>query len=574
MRKKALRAVMPLLCLALCAVSVLAAGCGSKYDVSAGGANVTAEIVKNKDKTLSLRITGKGEMISWKSPSNTPWHDKADKIKTVVVSGGVTNVGANAFKEIDAEYIVLPESVQSVEEGGIGENTDVFAYSDSVTYADSDLSVYLFSETTPQKEVVYWQQDMSKGDIEISEQAAQKYWRFEGGEPTRLKRNKILFVGNSFTYRNGKASYSTGVPGVFDGVAKDLGYWTETYMVTGPGWYLKNHAKSTDVCGKQIDRLLSAYDDFDYVMLQEQSVNPFENYEDFLGGVRAMQQKINATQKNAKIYLYETWGSPFSADERKITVPAMEAKLRKAYESAAKECGLDISYVGQAFTDIYSNAKSINLYDTDNRHQGYTGAYLSGCVHVGTVLGGNVLDTKFTGAGKFDAPMLSEETLTALRTAAYNAVNSDHALPEEEEGPEPAKQYDLEVAVWGRWMTEPQTKDFFDGFKAYCKENGIAAENLHYTYYIGTSNTDPYYYIANFTGAVTSSGGADVIFPCANNLTTQEGTQIKSAEITPLGYALNGKTDRCVAKLKDGEFANAFCEYVLSEQAKAFFATA
>ena len=69
-------------------------------------------------------------------------------------------------------------------------------------------------------------------------------------------------------------------------------------------------------------------DDLDYVVLQEQSVNPFENYTRFLNGVKSLKQKIQSTQKHSKIYLYETWGSPYSANERSITVPAMEAKLK------------------------------------------------------------------------------------------------------------------------------------------------------------------------------------------------------------------------------------------------------
>lgn len=572
------------LCAFMCALCIIMSGCdiimggfgNSSWDISKDSSSaVTATLVKRGDSKYTLKISGKGYMQSWESKEEVPWNKQVTKINKVEIGEGVLSVGSNAFSGIAVSSLVLPESVLSVGKNFVSEDTLIFAYSDEIEYAEEDLeNIYLYSEEIPRTGDRYWQSDKSAGDIFDSEEelfaAGEKYWHFDDNDiAEKWEKTKVLFIGNSFTYRNGVVEYSSGVPGIFDKVAEDLGYYVETYSITGPGWYLENHAKETDTCGKQVDKLLKACDDFDYVVLQEQSTNPFENYNRFLNGVKALQTKINNTQDHAKIFLYETWGSPFSANERKITVPEMESKLREAYMKAAAECDLEVSYVGKAFTDVYKHEPSIYLYASDNRHQGYTGAYLSGCVHVGSILGADVRDTNFVGESEYRAPDLGEATLTALRNAAYNAVFGEENDDEKDEGESGDKtQYSLEIAVWGRWITEAQFVKLYDGFKQYCADNNISADDIHYTYYVGATNSDPYYYIANFTGAVVVNGGADIVFPCATNLTTQSGTQITSAEIAPLNITLNGKTDRCVAKLTETDFSNAFFDYCATDGAK------
>lgn len=116
-----------------------------------------------------------------------------------------------------------------------------------------------------------------------------------------------MFIGNSFTYRNGVEEFSSGVPCLFDGIAEDLGFAVETYSVTGPGWYLESHANASDRCGKQVDNLLNACNDFDYIVLQQdQSTSPYRENARFINGVNLMLSKVKRTRTHAKIYLYET----------------------------------------------------------------------------------------------------------------------------------------------------------------------------------------------------------------------------------------------------------------------------
>ncbi|MCH5179800.1 MAG: hypothetical protein J1F32_01120, partial [Erysipelotrichales bacterium] len=558
-----------------CTLCLSLIGCGSSsWNISADAdSNVTAELVKNGDE-FTLKISGNGQMKSWNNSVDVPWSDKSNKITKVDIGNGVLSVGARAFYKTSIKSIILPESINQVGYKALKDEVAIFAYSKDIAYEEEYEQIYLYSEYVPKSNDRYWQSDFSNGkdifdNVEDLFSEEGKYWHYnkEGQAISWGNKIKILFIGNSFTYKNGVVEHSSGIPGIFDNIADNLGYWVETYSVTGPGWYLKNHAKATDACGKQVDKILKARNDFDYIVLQEQSLNPFVNYNDFLSGVKALKAKIEETQDHAQIILYETWGSPYSANEKKTTIPEMERWLREAYENAAEACGgLKISYVGKAFTDIYRHRPDIYLWDTDNRHQGYTGAYLSACVHVGTILGGDVRKTTFKGEAQYNAPNLSDEVYETLRSSAYNVVFGE--IDENDPKPE-THDYSLEVAIWGRWITESQFIELFDGFKKYGTANGLDIANIHYTYYVGATSSDPYFYIANFTSAVVAKGGADIVFPCATNLTTQDGTQITQATIEELNITLNGKSDRCVARLTDTELSNAFFNYCLSNEAKA-----
>ncbi len=48
-----------------------------------------------------LCFIGEGDMANYTATSNAPWYDRRDKIKTVVVSDGITSIGKNAFAECE-----------------------------------------------------------------------------------------------------------------------------------------------------------------------------------------------------------------------------------------------------------------------------------------------------------------------------------------------------------------------------------------------------------------------------------------------------------------------------------------
>jgi hypothetical protein len=104
---------------------------------------------------------------------------------------------------------------------------------------------------------------------------------------------------------------------------------------------LTKFADKTDEKGAIVEDKLT-HNQYDYVILQEQSTTPINNYDTFLAAVTKLKNRINQTQTNCKTILYETWGTPYNttieatAEPAKYgnSVTAMEAKLRTAYTNA------------------------------------------------------------------------------------------------------------------------------------------------------------------------------------------------------------------------------------------------
>lgn len=232
-----------------------------------------------------------------------------------------------------------------------------------------------------------------------------------GGKTSGVKTEKILFIGNSFTY------YSD-VPAIFKEIADSAGKKVRVESVTQGSWNLSKFADEKDEYGKQVAKKLAVEDEYSAVVLQEQSTRPLDNYSGFLSGARKLVEKITSSQGNCRIYLYSTWGYEEEAAARQMTVPEMEGEIRKAYQKAAAALDVKVSYVGKAFSAVYTQYPQYNLYHSDGKHQSYTGAFLSACVHAATILNLNPETLSYTG--KLDA-----QTAEVLKSAAQKAVNGD-----------------------------------------------------------------------------------------------------------------------------------------------------
>ena len=572
------------------AVGLAACATEDTWDVSADGCSVSA-VLEEKDGGLLLKISGSGKMRDFEK-GGAPWSDRSGEITAVTVANGVESIGANAFGGITgADYVILPSSIKSAGEDFEG-GVKIFAMSGDIDFAGgAPEELYIYTEEAIQTNDRFWQSDKSSGDIiadgeDLSSDQDGKYWKYvsaDSDEAMVYEKLKVLFIGNSFTYRNGIAEFSSGVPGLFDGVAEDLGFAVETYSITGPGGYLENHAKATDTCGRQVDKLLNACDDFDYIVLQDQSTCSYRENSRFINGVNLMQSKINSTQTHAKVYLYSTWGSPYSSGEDGTTIAEMEMKIRNAYDAAAEQFGLEVTHVGAAFTDAYYNDK-IYLWDTDNRHQGFAGAYLSACTHVASMLGADVRQTAFTGEGTFRSPdgrseytvpALDGETLSALREAAYKAGNGE--LVTVEDGQQPPSDEDdgqegvLRIAGWGRFIEEDRFDLLVKDFKAWCDETGVEYTEIAGTYYEGATQSSPCYFIADYTAQILKDGGADVVLPCATNFNANQAA-MAAREFVPID--VYGQKDRQVGVITDLGICDSFTEYIVTDRAATILETA
>ncbi|MDE7453329.1 MAG: leucine-rich repeat protein [Clostridia bacterium] len=363
----------------------------TEWNVSADGGRVIASFSDNGKYGFILNVDGSGAMRGFSSKKEAPWYGKSGRITDIVISDGVTGIGANAFTDVKADAVIIPESVTRIGENAFNADTKICVYKN---LSANGAKIYIYSQTNPAE----------AGD----------YWRLNGGVPEvytveGVKHNmKVLFIGNSFTYYN-------DIPALVASLAEGAGVNVTVESVTQGSWFLTKFADKNDEYGKIVDAKLTSSDDYDIVVLQEQSVRPIDNYAKFSEGATNLKNKIDATQKNCKIYLYSTWGYPEEAAKRNITIPEMELQLREAYDKLAGELGVSVSHVGKAFSNVYAEYPQYGLYHTDNRHPSYIGSFLSACVHAATILNIDPRTSTFTGT-------LDGETASLLKSAAWEAV--------------------------------------------------------------------------------------------------------------------------------------------------------
>lgn len=332
----------------------------------------TYDISKNQDQSLimtstkvdnyyQLEISGNGESIDYNSKNAVPWNPIVKKVNKVTINDGITYIGDFYFNSLNIERYFLPSSVEAVGDNTFNESATIYTYGSEL---DNVKNCYVYSESKP------------SGDG--------KYFYLEDGEPQIWSVLSFFFVGNSFTFRQGTKEHPQ-VPEFFQKIAANLNKGVEIDFVVESSYTLEKYADKTDDLGSVVESKLTS-NQYDYVILQEQSTTPINKYSSFLESVRKLKTRIDETQKNCKTILYETWGSPTGIKGTTFsTVGEMEQALRTAYENAAKACDCGLNYIGKAFTYAYENYPEIKIYADDDRHQSSLGAYLSAACHVRSI---------------------------------------------------------------------------------------------------------------------------------------------------------------------------------------------
>lgn len=372
-----------------------AVGCSDEEQLSWELADgICASFTDDGNYGYILTVEGSGAMPDYSSESTTPWYGRAGRITSIEISDGITYVGDFTFSGCAyADYVILPESVTAIGSNSFHSNIMVCAYGE-VTARDNT-SVYIYSEKQPP--------------------GSGKYWHFVSGVPAVWANSviteelNVLFIGNSFTYYN-------DLPALFAEVANGAGSNVNADSVTVGAHNLISFADENDEYGAQVAQKL-AENQYDVIILQEQSTRPITGYNLFLQGATALKEKIDSTQDDCRVYLYQTWGYPaaITGSGSYADIPTMEAALHAAYENCAFAIGATVAYVGEAFTYVYGHYADINLYNADNQHPSYEGSYLAACVLAATITGCDPLGTTFTGA--LDGAVASD-----LQAAAYAVV--------------------------------------------------------------------------------------------------------------------------------------------------------
>ncbi len=169
--------------------------------------------------------------------------------------------------------------------------------------------------------------------------------------------NRILFIGNSYTY------YNNGLDNMLREYASNSNQdiELETLAITGGGMTLENHFNSQNT----INAIQS--EAWDIVVLQEQSQMPILDTEHFLTYASKLDSLIDLT--GAQTCFFMTWAREY--DQSQIE------GLAAAYNQAGQECDAIVVPVGQVFNSVFVDDYEINLYAGDGSHPSPQGSYLA-----------------------------------------------------------------------------------------------------------------------------------------------------------------------------------------------------
>ena len=391
--------------LALCALS----SCGESntpsqsydgrvFDISEKqDGSLTAQSIKDGNN-YTLNITGEGLAINYSKKEQVPWNPIIKKINKVTINEGIENIGDYYFYSLPLDYFILPRTVKAAGDNSFNTVSNVFTYGDLLPNIEN---AYYYSESKPGGEG--------------------NYFYMENGEPHIwiISPVSFLFIGNSFTYRGNNISDTEHpeVPADFQKIAANLNITVNIDSVCKGSHTLTKFADKDDEMGSIVETKLTT-NQYDYVILQEQSTTPLNNYNTFVSAVKKIKARVGETQNKCKVVLYETWGTPYNVGNDPqtygATVTAMEAKLRTAFENAGSETDCPVNYIGKAFTYAYEQ-EHINIYADDNRHQNGLGAYLSAASHVRSLFKVRVSNcTEYCGLSKNECKALLSITDTVI----------------------------------------------------------------------------------------------------------------------------------------------------------------
>lgn len=181
---------------------------------------------------------------------------------------------------------------------------------------------------------------------------------------------KILFIGNSFTGRNDLPGLVTEMAAA---VSQPKVVESLTHLVNGASLRLHWNA------GVAMQKLSA--ENWDYVVLQEQSTLPIKNAARFRENVLLFHERIQAS--GASTVLYLTWA--------RKQAPETQAALNESTLAIAKETGALLVPVGLVWSQVQNAEPGIELYDKDGSHPSAAGSYLAACVFYRTLFGESIL---------------------------------------------------------------------------------------------------------------------------------------------------------------------------------------
>ena len=242
---------------------------GKVFDISLSQDGSLICTSNRVDNYYSLTISGSGSSLDYASKEKVPWNPIVKKINQVTIEEGITNIGDYFFNALSLDYYLLPSTVVSVGEHSFNKMATIYTMGSLLDNIEND--VYYYSVTKPTEKGNYFYLD---GDAIV-------VWPNVPEEPL-----SFLFVGNSFTY---KGAYGTEdnpeVPAYFKKISTNLNIPVNVDAIVKGSHSLTKYSDPNDEMGAILEQKLTA-NKYDYVILQEQSTTPINNYNTFLSAVK------------------------------------------------------------------------------------------------------------------------------------------------------------------------------------------------------------------------------------------------------------------------------------------------
>ena len=170
---------------------------------------------------------------------------------------------------------------------------------------------------------------------------------------------RVLYIGNSYTYY-------FRMPAVVAAMAKgsEGARPVQSRVVVAPGATLQSHWESGEAQAAIRER------QWDYVVLQEQSLRPIRDFERMLQYARLLDEEIR--RHGARTVLFATWA--------RQGYPAMQDRLDAAYQRVALDLNAQVAPVGRVWQATLVADDTVRVFDEDGSHPSAAGSYLVACV--------------------------------------------------------------------------------------------------------------------------------------------------------------------------------------------------
>ena len=129
------------------------------------------------------------------------------------------------------------------------------------------------------------------------------------------------------------------------------------------------------------------YAEVPYAFFQGESNEPAKYGEepadnaDIADAVKALSDRIRQSSPSCQVILEATWASTHDHYEGFGSMDNFDRLLEAGAAALGRYAGDLVSPIGKAFKEVRNGSSGINLYHTDDYHQGPYGAYLKACVN-------------------------------------------------------------------------------------------------------------------------------------------------------------------------------------------------